>query len=493
MTAPTAAPPAVELPWHRLDPRMMIIHPAYDLLRLLPALAILLVTGRGEATQLWITGAISAVVLVGRSLTWATTRYRITADRVELHSGVFQKRRRSVPRDRIRTIDLTAKPLHRLLRLSTVEIGAGSTSDKDGLRLDAVSKAEAERLRRGLLHGAPAASPVRPVIRPPVQELARLRWSWIRLAPLTFSSLAGIAALVGATMNLLHEADVDVTTVGPVTTATDRLSHAPLWLGVLVLALLVIAVAAVGSTALFVGRWTGYRLTREVGADGTSALRVRGGLLTRRSLSVADDRLRGVEIVEPLLLRAGGGARARALSAGLTKHAENGVLQPAVPVAEAHRVAAAALRADPAEITLAPLRRHPRAALQRRLTRAMGPAAVAVVAGFGLGALLPELSYLGPALLVLFPPAALLAVDRYRNLGHRLTAGYLVTRYGSLVRRTVALRRSGIIGWTVRQSPFQRRAGLVTLEAVTAAGRGGYPIVDLSVAEARALIDEAAR
>ena len=41
--------------------------------------------------------------------------------------------------------------------------------------------------------------------RPPV-ELARLDWAWLRFAPLSFSSLAGIGIVAGALFNLLNEA-----------------------------------------------------------------------------------------------------------------------------------------------------------------------------------------------------------------------------------------------------------------------------------------------
>jgi putative membrane protein len=83
----------------------------------------------------------------------------------------------------------------------------------------------------------------------------------------------------------------------------------------------------------------------------------------------------------------------------------------------------------------------------------------------------------------------LLGLDRYRNLGHQLTARYLVTRQGSVQRRTVALQRAGVIGWTFRQSVFQRRAGLVDVEAVTAAGAGGYTALDVSAPDGVTLAD----
>jgi putative membrane protein len=95
------------------------------------------------------------------------------------------------------------------------------------------------------------------------------------------------------------------------------------------------------------------------------------------------------------------------------------------------------------------------------------------------------------AALLLFPVAALLAADRYRNLGHALTGGYLVGRSGSGVRDTFALRRDGIIGWRFDQSFFQRRTGLTTVTATTAGGSSAYSVPDIEEAAAVRLADEA--
>ena len=112
-----------------------------------------------------------------------------------------------------------------------------------------------------------------------------------------------------------------------------------------------------------------------------------------------------------------------------------------------------------------------------------------VAGAFVLGRFVPAVSWLGPTSLFLLPAAAAVGVDRFRALGHQLTARHLVSRQGSLVRRTVALQRSGVIGWTIRQSPLQRRSGLVTVQAVTAAGEGGYEVLDVGAADGVALAD----
>ncbi|HBF80010.1 MAG TPA: hypothetical protein DD420_08800, partial [Streptomyces sp.] len=71
-----------------------------------------------------------AVVLVGCAaagdyVRWRRTRYRVGGERVELHTGLVLVKRRSLARERIRSVDLTAHPLLRILGLVTVRIGTG--------------------------------------------------------------------------------------------------------------------------------------------------------------------------------------------------------------------------------------------------------------------------------------------------------------------------------------------------------------------------------
>jgi putative membrane protein len=107
-----------------------------------------------------------------------------------------------------------------------------------------------------------------------------------------------------------------------------------------------------------------------------------------------------------------------------------------------------------------------------------------VVVLFALAGLAPALSWTWQAALVLLPVGLALAYDRYLNLGHALVGRTLVARAGSLVRRRSMLASDGIIGWNLSQSFFQRRAGLATLVATTAAGRQRYEVQDVGLAEA---------
>ncbi|MEU4766970.1 PH domain-containing protein [Actinosynnema sp. NPDC023794] len=492
--APEYAEPVVD--WHRLDVRMLVVRPLNELLGLVPLFVGLIVLGKGETWRILVSvGVIAAIVLFGL-LRWITTRYRITTEQVELHTGLLVRKRLAVPRDRIRTVDLTAKLGHRLFGLSAIRVGTGQRDQpgEDGLTLDAVSSAEAERLRVLLLTIAKAETPAVAEEARPGVVLSEWDNRWLRYAPLTLSGLVAAGALFGFVMNFARELDIEV--FEPMSEAAHWVAQQPLGLTIAVIAAVVLLVATFGSVLVYVVQFWGYRLTRE--PDDT--VRVRRGLLTTRSVSVAEQRLRGVELVEPLLLRAGRGAHAKTVTTGLGRKGESNLLLPPAPVAEAHRVSAEVLRSPTGSVadqaatadqagaspTRTPLRRHPIAALRRRMVRAVVPLLVpaAVLAWFAP-------SWTWQVVLALVPFSAALGWDRYRSLGHALTDRHLLARAGSAVRETVALQRTGIIGWRISRSFFQRRAGLVTITATTAAGNGAYHVVDVAEADGLALADEA--
>ncbi|WP_406345104.1 PH domain-containing protein [Streptomyces sp. NBC_00648] len=434
----------------------------------------------------WIVLPLGGGALAGY-VGWRRTRYRIGPERAELHTGLLLVKRRSLARERIRSVDLTANPLLRILGLVHVRIGTGEQSGGEStLELDAVTRAEGERLRRVLL----ARETAGPEDAHRTGELAALDPGWIRYAPVSFVAPALAGAAFGGLMQISDWFGVQGKVVH---WAGDRFHDTPLGWIVLTLVAAALVVGAGGALGLWVEMWWNYRLEREPG--GT--LRVRRGLLTSRSISIEERRLRGVELVEPLGIRLCGAARLDAIATGLAKseddeHADHKTLLPPAPRAVAAEVAARVLR-EPAAPTGAALTAHPRAARARRLRWALLAVLVPVAVLALLGALLtPVLLYVAAGCAAAgVPPAVALALDAYRNLGHGLDGAYLVARSGTVRRATVALQRGGVIGWTVKQSVFQRRAGLLTLTATTAAGAGAYSVRDAAEAEGLAFAAEA--
>ncbi|MEU7854611.1 PH domain-containing protein [Nonomuraea sp. NPDC049141] len=452
-------------------------------------------------------GAGAAALIVAGVLAYdvarlRSTRWRLTAERLELRSGIAVRQHRSIPRDRVRSVDLRADPVRRVFGLTVVKVGTGEhAGEGTELTLDPLPRQEAEALRRTLLRAG--AVP----LGDEGGAVAELRWAWIRYAPLTVWSFAGGALVLGALYKLLNAFGVNLFTTGTASGAWGWVMERP-WSAVPLLVAVNVVVGVAGAMLLFAESWGRYRLEREPGR-----LRLRRGLLTSRSLTLEERRLRGVELSEPLLLRLGGGARVKAVATGLGKAAENetedvAALTPPLPRALAEQIAervanlgrsdAATPATDPWQAGAAgPWRAglvaHPAAAGRRRVVRAL----VTVAALASLAGLPPLLwawpgGWIWPAtvLAIGFPAGLWLAGDAYRGLGHALGPRHLVTRRGSAVRRTVALDRSGIVGWTIEQSFFQRRAGLLTLSATTAAGDGHYDVVDVGTGDG---LDLAAR
>jgi putative membrane protein len=180
------------------------------------------------------------------------------------------------------------------------------------------------------------------------------------------------------------------------------------------------------------------------------------------------------------------------VATGLQHRNESHLLMPPGPVTEAHRVASRVLRAgDPASPTMVRLARHAPAALRRRLVRAVVPALLVVLVLWLLAQFAGWPTWLWQVGCVWPVLGVALGLNRYRNLGHALTPRYLVSRSGSLERRTVALQRTGIIGWQVRRTFFQRRVGLITLTATTSAGRGAYRVLDITEGDGLRLAEDA--
>lgn len=487
-------PPAPEPPheWHRLNAWMIIVRPIHEIAGLIPVIVVLLVFGRGDTQRLWWTVAAIALLLLRGLVHWLRTRYRITETQVELHTGLVSRQLRTVPRDRIRTVATTARFGHRMFGLSEVRIGTGEHEQKrrDPFSLDAVTAAEAERLRKVLLRKDVTTSSASdsPHDGSDVDksgiELARLDLRWLRYAPLTLSGLTSVGVLIGIGFRLVDETNGDLPSIGPIHAVLDWMEHSALAEVVLVAMLVVVGMVSLGSLLGYVFQFWNYRLTRET--DGT--LRVRRGLFTTRSVSIEEARLRGAAVRQPLLLRIGGGARVAAITTGLDRKNESSLLLPPAPLAEAQRITAAVLGIESSPA--ADLVRHPAAALRRRLLRAVGGVALLATV-LGLAAALGWPAWPWITTLALMPFAVALAVDRFRTLGHGLTERYLITRWGSLRRETTVLQRSGIIGWKLRRSFFQRRAGLLTLTATTAAGHGAYYVTDVAEEDAVAFADRA--
>ncbi|MGY1845217.1 PH domain-containing protein [Modestobacter sp. SYSU DS0875] len=475
------APPQPEAPaGRRTSPRVLLVHTiTFKQARSLVPVALAIAAGRGleggpRAAVALVVG-VTVLSLAWAALTWWRFTYTAGETSVVVTRGLVSRSTRTVPIDRIRGVEIETPPLHRLFGLVRVRIdaAAGAAGNDEELVVDGVPRAEGDRLREHLLshrHAAPAVATGRhSAPEPAEEELLRLRPRWLLYAPLIGTYLVVPLAAVGALFRLVDELPDGY--LPELTPDVEQLDVVDGWFIAAVVAGALLLLAAASVLGAAVVNWR-FRLVRRGGS-----LVAERGLLTRRHTDLEVDRIRGCAVSDGLGMRLVGAARATALVTGLGDAARRGQLLPLGPRAQAW------LLSDSLAPSPGPLRPHPKAALRRRVLRALVPGVVVLLAGAVLtvrSGWWPLLVVGGVLTVLAFP----IARARYASLGHAAGGPTLAVRSGWLVREHVVLQRRAVVGWEVRQTFFQRRAGLATVQACVGAGSGGYAAVDMAADEA---------
>lgn len=502
--------------WERLSAKKLVLDPLSALKSMAIPIIAVAVGSSTAGTDLWISLALGGGLLLMSFfavIPWFTERYRVTDQRLQFRKGLLSKTVMSAPLDRIRSVDLEANLLHRILGLRNVQIGTGV--DNDRIELDGMNVARAEALRQYLLDRRAqnarlaAAATVDAAVgddeaidaeaaatddtrgaASPEQVLAVLNWRWLRFAPFDLTRLAVIVAAVGFLGQILGENLVPDSFLENVDDRTRSYVEASVTMFVITLVIGAVASWLLVAVLGYVIQWWGLKLAR---SDGS--LHLTHGLLTTRSISVEEKRVRGVEIREPLLLRPVKGAELSTLATGVGTGGKTGIL-PQAPTPLVRRIGEDV--AGAAGVLTMPLVRHPAAARRRAHVREQWGTITLLVLGWAVHGLFVRFSEFQPELwwflvpgaiyLVLAPIFAELA---YAHLGHALTDDHLIVGSGTTARVRTVLEVDGIIGWVVERSPFQRRLGLCTLTATTAAGGEKVEILDVEEDVAIALIQRA--
>jgi putative membrane protein len=426
----------------------------------------------GRTTVVALVAAVTLLSLGTAAVSWWRFTYADGPGSVVVTRGLLSRSVRTVPNDRIRGVEVEAPPLHRVFGLVRVRIDAAAgAADKDEeLVVDGLSRAEGDRLRTAVLTHRQAPAPTADAPREEV--FGRFDNRWLLYAPLVGSYLALPLAGLGALFRLAQELPENLRPrlddAAPVTVRAVALTVG----GAL---LLLVAGSVIGAAVV---NW-GFGLVRR----GGSLIAVRG-LITRRHTELEIDRIRGTTIAEGAGMRLVRAARVNALVTGLGDAAKRGQLLPLGPRSEAWRLAHRVVE-EPG-----PLVAHPAAARRRRLVRAT-LAGVALTAAGLVATVLAGVWWLLIAGLLLTAVGVPVGLGRYASLGHAAGPRSFSVRSGWLSREHAILQRRAVVGWRVRQSFFQRRAGLATVTACVGAGRGGYAAIDMAADDVAAFASAA--
>ncbi len=94
-------------------------------------------------------GVFLAFLIISSILSWLRFTYRVENDELRIEQGVFIRKKRYVPLNRIHKIDFTANVVHRIFGLVKIQIDTASTGGAE-VSLSAVTKKKGEQLKGAL-------------------------------------------------------------------------------------------------------------------------------------------------------------------------------------------------------------------------------------------------------------------------------------------------------------------------------------------------------
>ncbi|WP_176449174.1 PH domain-containing protein [Lentibacillus sp. CBA3610] len=136
----------------RLHPAAILFNLIKTVREFLFAIVLGFITFRDESLLYFvlIVAALLIIFIAGSVLTWYRYTYRIEDDELRIEYGVFIRKKRYISKNRIQSIDLTSGVIHRILKLTKVQIETAGTGTGAEASLSAVKLDEGEALRKEL-------------------------------------------------------------------------------------------------------------------------------------------------------------------------------------------------------------------------------------------------------------------------------------------------------------------------------------------------------
>lgn len=406
-------------------------------------------------------------------------RYHVAGDELIVDSGVLSRRHRVIPLSRVQNLELRQSALQRALGVAELRVETAGGEGEESVPL-VLSLEDAEHLRASLLSRRDAAAADNSAPPPATEILAHLTPRDLVLAGATANEAGVIAAALFAALELAYQLPVGFPRIQldpRVLVSTLPIFSVVLWGAVAVTALLGVAVLlSIGGALL--GYWD-FVLERKGGE-----LHKRYGWFDRRTVVVPLARVQALRVEESLLRRPLGLASLRIETAsaapGEGKRGGAEAFLPVVRARDVPRLSAAVFGGlEYAELVLRPV--HPYA--RRRAFYRY--AVVVLVLAVGATIFVGRSGWWISLLLIV---AWIAARAHYRHLGYALAPGYMVARAGFWNRVTWIVPERKVQTLHLRQTLLQRRNGVATAVADTAAGAATIP--DIAQPQAEALLSQ---
>ncbi|WP_226683755.1 PH domain-containing protein [Sutcliffiella horikoshii] len=420
---------------------------------------------------LWFTGLIVIGVV-----SWYRFYYWIEDGELRMEYGVFVRKRRFIPQERVQTLDTSEGIIQRIFGLVKVQIETAGGGTEAEASLTAVTKEEASRLREALLYYKNKDEigdvygpklPVQQEISTEPVEQPTYKASWKTLFIVGTTS-GGIGVVLSAVIAFTSQFDQFV----PYEDIIDRFG--------MVLQTSVYLIASIVFVVLFLSWLISIVMTMFKYGNFTvikqdDELLISRGIIEKRQLTLSLKKIQAIRISQNLLRQPFGFATVYVESAGSSGGKESDFSTVLFPLLKVSEVEAHLKEFVPSYLLTQEVHGLPKRSVIRYLIRLMVPAALLSIP---IAYFFQPYGYLAFLSVVV---AGLLGYSQYHTAGWATQNEQLQLSYRHLSKNTVLVRKKRIQSFELRESFFQGKRKLFTIKASVKTGLGGknFQVVDV--------------
>jgi putative membrane protein len=456
----------------RLHPIAIMVNVSKKLKEFIFTFIALLVIGNNDpGGKLFLIGAsviVVIMIIITSILSWLRYTYRLEQDELRIEYGIFVRKNRYIPIERIQSIDLSEGLLQRVFGLVQlkVETAGGSGGAEAEVVLSAITREEARQIQEYVSATKnTGGSDSEPKQISEGQLIYKITPGQLMLLSLTSG---GVGVVISAVLAFLSQLD-------------DFIPYERLFRGIEKWAVSNIIMIAV---IVFIG----FLLAWIIALFGTMLkyanfkvmktehdLIISQGLLERRQVTIPLKRIQAIRVNENIIRQILGYGSVVVESAGGSARNEEGAKVNLLPIVQTKKIAS----------MLGPfladyqLNTHftppPKRAFIRYFIRSWYISIPIVIVA------LIFLKIWGLLSLILLAFTTFWAYLKYKDAGWNLDENQLCLRYRGIIRTTVFMKKNKIQSIEIMESFFQRKKKLATIEAFVKSGFGstGGQVIDL--------------
>lgn len=391
---------------------------------------------------------------------WLRFTYRVEENELRIEQGLFVKKKRYIPFDRIQSFDLSESIIHRPLGLVKVKVEtAGSSGDKAEAELTAIKKEDAVTLQKIMAESKNKVSS-----NVAEEEIAHVEEKVIyKITARQLLFLASTSGRAGVVISAFLAFVFQFDDFIPYEKLFDEMQQL-IRFGVIFISVIVIFalfVAWVLSVVIAFFKYNDFTVKKV-----EDELIITRGLLEKRTTTVPLHRIQSLTITESPIRQPFGFASVSLESAGGSSTDLENSSMILLPVVKRSEIAG--MLGD--HLTEYDFVSDFKAAPSRSMRRYMFVKSIVslTIAGLLTGFFWPY----GLFSAVLLPIAILWGYAQYKSAGWNITGQQLTMRYRTIEQRTMLMKKNRIQSLEASVSWFQNRARLAAVSASVKSGEG---------------------